>query len=118
MFDNYTFEDFTRLEYAGRFQSESEYVVIVGGTREIKCNADERKFQKITLLFTIDETGNCTIKNEWNISISSANSTVAVGEYVYFGQNKMVTRLNVLSGEIEYFTNKSDEEVSALVDVW
>ena len=118
MFDNYTFEDFTRLEYAGRFQSESEYIVIAGGTREIKCNADERKFQKITLLFTIDETGNCTIKNEWNISISSANSMVAVGEYVYFGQNKMVTRLNVLSGEIEYFTNKSDEELSALVDVW
>lgn len=118
MFDNCTFEDFTCLEYAGRFQRESEYIVIAGGTREIKCNADERKFQDITLLFTIDETGNCTIKNEWNISISSANSMVAVGEYVYFGQNKMVTRLNVLSGEIEYFTNKSDEELSVLVDVW
>ena len=88
-------------------------------TEELKVKVeDERKFQKITLLFTIDETGNCTIKNEWNISISSANSMVAVGEYVYFGQNKMVTRLNVLSGEIEYFTNKSDEELSALVDVW
>lgn len=118
MFDNCSFEDFTCLEYAGRFQRESEYIVIAGGTCEIKCNADETKFQNITLLFTIDETGNCTIKNEWNISISSANSMVAVGEYVYFGQNKMVTRLNLLSGEIEYFTNKSDEELSVLVDVW
>lgn len=117
MFDNYTFEDFTRLEYAGGFRSKSEYIIIAVGAREIENNTDGRKFQKITLLFSIDEMGNCTIKNEWNISISSANSMVAVGDYVYFGQNKMVTRLNVLSGEIEYFTNKSDEELSALAYV-
>lgn len=118
MFDNYTFKDFTRLEYAGRFWSESGYVIIAVGAREIESNTDGRKFKKIILLFLIDETGNCTIKNEWNISISSVNSMVAVGDDVYFGQNKMITRLNILSGEIEYFTNKSDEELSALVDVW
>ena len=35
---------------------------------------------------------------------------------VYFGQNKMVTRLNVENGEVAYFTNKSDEELDALVE--
>ena len=55
---------------------------------------------------------------EWNMFISSSNSMVAVGNYVYFGQNKMVTRLNVLTGETAFFTNKSDEEIDALVKMW
>lgn len=117
MFDNYTFEDFTCLKYGGHFQSEAREVIIATGFRKIKSNEDEWNFKDITILLAIDEAGNCTVKNEWDISISSANSTVFAGDYVYFGQNKMVTRLNLLSGELEYFTNKCDEEISALVEV-
>ena len=43
---------------------------------------------------------------------------VVVGNYTYFGQNKMVTRLNILTGETAFFTNKSDEEIDALVKMW
>lgn len=43
---------------------------------------------------------------------------VVVGNYAYFGQNKMVTRLNILTGETAFFTNKSDEKIDALVKMW
>ena len=43
---------------------------------------------------------------------------VAVGDYVYFGQNKMITRLDVKTGEMKYFTNITDEELAALVLVF
>lgn len=40
---------------------------------------------------------------------------MAFSDYVYFGQNKMVTRLNLTAGEVEYYTDKSDEELAVLV---
>ena len=36
---------------------------------------------------------------------------------VYFGHNKMVTRLDINTGEFAYFTNKSDEELAALNNI-
>lgn len=117
MYDNYSGKDHTHLEYAGRFPSAAGYVVIAGGIRETECKEHKSGFQKIALLFTIDENGNCSISNEWNISISSVNSMAALGDHVYFGQNKMVSRMNILSGEIEFFTNKTDEEISTLTAV-
>ena len=116
MYDNCCKYDDSCLEYAGCFRNATGYVVIASGSRGVKNEDGERKVQKITRLFSIDEMGNCTMSKEWNISIASANSMVSVGDYVYFGQNKMVTRLNYLSGEIEFFTNKTDEELAALVD--
>lgn len=57
-------------------------------------------------------------KASWDFSISSANSMVVKGDYVYFGQNKMITRLNIQSGETVFFTNKTDEGIAALVNIW
>lgn len=35
-----------------------------------------------------------------------------------FGQNKMITRLNVLTGETVFFTDKTDEELVVLIEIW
>lgn len=118
MYENYRDNDHTRLEYVGRFQNTEGYVVITSGSRELKNEGDRREHQDITILFQIDRSGNCIKSSEWNFSISSANSMVALGDYVYFGQNKMITRLNIHSGETTFFTNKTDEEIAALVDIW
>ena len=117
MYDNYKGDEYTRLEYAGRFHNSEGYVVITSGSKELERKEDKREYQKITFLFQIDRKGNCRISKEWDFSISYANSMAAVGDYVYFGQNKMITRLDVKTGEIRYFTDKTDEELAALVSV-
>ena len=115
MYDNYRNNDHTWLKYIGCFRNTEGYVIIASGFRELGRKGNKREFRDITILFQIDEKGNCTKSKEWNILISSTNSMVKVGDYVYFGQNKMVTRLNVMTGEMAFFTNKSDEELAALV---
>lgn len=106
MYENYRSNDHTRLEYAGRFTNADGYMVIASGSRELERKAEKREFQDITILFQIDKNGKCEISKEWNFSISSANSMVAVGDYVYFGQNKMVTRLNTLTGETVFLPTR------------
>ena len=118
MYENYHNNKHTRLEYAGRFQNTEGYVVIASGSRELENDGDRRKYQDITILFQISRNGKCIKSCEWNFSISSANSMVGKGDYVYFGQNKMITRLNIQSGETVFFTNKTDEEIAALVNIW
>lgn len=114
MYENYRGTDHTRLEYAGRFRNEYGYILIASGTLELDQEDEEREYQDITILFQIDANGNCDKVSKWNIEISSSNSLAVVGDYVYFGHNKMVSRLNIISGEIVYFTNKTDEELAAL----
>ena len=119
MYDNYHDVGKTRLEYAGLFRRENNWFVITGGSLEIETEEGEkRKFQDRAVLFRIDDEGNCEIDKEWEIRISSANSMTVVGDYAYFGQNKMVTRLNLMSGHMDFFTNKNDEELAALTDIW
>lgn len=78
----------------------------------------ERSFQDRTLLLQINNDGSYNVSSEWNINLSSPNSMAVVGNDIYFGQNKMITRLNLTSGELSYFTNKSDEELAALKKMW
>lgn len=118
MYDNHS-NWFERLEYLGRIQKGGKHIIIASGCREPDKNRKEKTEQQdITLLFCIDEHGNCSVQRELGITISEANSIVAFGEYVYFGQNKMVTRLDLTSGDVEYYTDKSDEELAALVKGW
>ena len=118
MYDNHS-NWFERLEYLGRFQKDGNHMIIASGCREAEKNRKENTEQQdITLLFCIDEHGNCSIQREWNIIISEANSIAAFGDHVYFGQNKMVTRLNFETGDVEYYTDKSDEELAVLINVW
>lgn len=118
IYENYRDDNHTRLDYLGRYKIADGYVVVVSGVREMRHPGNKNEFQDITILFQIDVNGNCYIRSEWEISISSANSMVSDGNYIYFGQNKMVTRLNILTGEMDFFTNKMDEELAALVGVW
>ena len=105
-----------RIEYEGRFQRESEQYIIASGAYRMNEKDDNKYiFRKRTLLFRVDKSGGFNIDNEWDIGISSANSLVNAGEFVYFGQNKMITRLNTKSGQIDFFTNKNDEELATLI---
>ena len=90
-------------------------MIVSGSTRS---NQPQQKdtYRKRTLLLQIDNSGNCNVVREWAFRISSPNSMVEVDGFVYFGQNKMITRLNMETGELSYFTNKNDEELAALVE--
>lgn len=121
VYDNSSFGGWrwTCLEYMGRFKNEVGYVIIASGFTEMECGKDEKRdFQKRTLLFQIGSDGSCSISKEWQTGISSSNSMVISDGFVYFGQNKMITRLNLSTGEMVYFTNKSDEELKALRPMW
>ncbi len=119
LYDNSSFDEWTCLEYDGRFKNENGFVIIASGFLKLERGQDEkRNFQDKTLLFQIDNNGNCSISQEWEIKISSPNSMAVLGSYVYFGQNKMVTRLNLTSGELAYFTNKNNEELAVLKKMW
>lgn len=115
MYDNSGVRGWFSLEYMGRFQNEKGYILIVSGMEELKREQNEkRNFQDKTILFQIDSDGKCSISKEWKIQISSPNNMAVAGDFIYFGQNRMVTRLNMISGELTYFTNKNDDELAAL----
>lgn len=116
LYENYQKNEQTRLEYIGRFANAEGYVVAASGIREVERQKDRRRFKDVTVLFQIDRNGNLVKSKEWEIMLSSVNSIVTVGDYAYFGQNKMVTRLNLLTGEANFFTNKTDEELEALAE--
>lgn len=119
IYDNKRTDGWTCLEYDGCFRNEHGYIVIVSGFTEVdREKGDKRNFQDRTILLQIAEDGSCTVSNEWQIKISSSNSMAKAGDYVYFGQNKMVTKLNIISGELKFLTNKSDEELAALKPMW
>ncbi len=105
----------TCLEYFGRFQNELGHVIIASGHTEKDCGqSKERVFKHRTLLFQIDGSGNCSMSREWEIQLSSANSIVVQNPFAFFGQNKMVTRLNLATGDLVYLTNKTEVEQAAL----
>ena len=119
IYDNAHEEGWTSFEYEGRFKNDEGFVVIVSGSTRSNQPQQENKYRKRTLLLKIDNSGNCNVVREWAFRISSPNSMVEVDGFVYFGQNKMITRLNMETGELSYFTNKNDEELAALVEhVW
>ena len=116
--ENYCNNEHTRLEYVGRFQNTEGYVVLASGSREGKNHRGKQEYQHITILFQIDRRGNCIKSCEWDFSISFAKSMVVKGDYVYFGQNKMIIYLNIQSRETIFFTNKIDEEIATLINIW
>ena len=119
MYDSLSFERWICLQYKGRYKIDNGYVIIASGFTELdRSQSEKRNFQDRMLLFQIDEGGKCEIIREWKIKISSSNSLAVLGDYAYFGHNKMVTRLNLTSGELAYYTNKSDEELAALKEMW
>jgi len=118
IYDN-SFKIWSCLQYEVRYKMDNSYIIIASGfTESDRGRHEKRKLQNRTLMFQVDEGGNCDIIREWKIKISSSNSLAVLGDYAYFGQNKMITRLNFTSGELAYYTNKSDEELAALRAMW
>lgn len=105
------YKNYDGIGYIGRFRNSEGYAIIASGSKVTR-----RK--EITILLQIDRSGNCTINQEWNFWLSSVNSIVVSGNYAFFGQNKMITRLDVKTGDINYFTNKTDKEVASLEPVF
>jgi len=119
IFSNYFYEDWTCLEYEGRMKDKDGYIVIASGFSRIK-QGDQEKDQYLdrTFLIQIEEAGTHNIIREWDFNISSSNSIACLNNFVYFGQNKMVTRIDISSGERTYLTNKTEEEIAAMRKVW
>lgn len=103
------------LEYIGYYKNERGIVIMTSGhTDNLQSQDGMLPHRPKTILFQITNYGDCFIEKEWDISIDSPNSFVYLNGTVYFGQNKQVTLLNTTSGETEFYTNKSEEELSAL----
>ena len=116
MYDNSEAKDGPRLEYMCRCSDENGNIVIASGY--VPTEGNYRHSKPLTVLFRIDYDGNCNVDKEFEVVIPSANSFVRMGAYVFFGNNKMISRLNVNTGELKYFTNKSDEELADLKSIW
>lgn len=115
MFDNRTSPEFSAYDYIGRYGNNLGYIVVVSGYKESEPdNEKERKRVRRTILFQLYTDGSIDIDREWEMNISSANSIAVLGDIVYFGQNKMVTVLDTITGELTYLTNKNDAERAAL----
>ena len=112
VYDNLEESKLFRLEYMGRFRYNQGHALIASGFAMPTSKSQNTEF--ITRLLFIEPGGNCTALKEWPFQISHANSITASGDYVYFGQNKMITRLNIESGEMESYTNKEPNETENL----
>ncbi|MGI6580144.1 MAG: hypothetical protein ACOX3H_07920 [Saccharofermentanales bacterium] len=115
LYENIFLGEGTFLEYHGWFENEFGCIVVTSGFTILE---DEKFRERIiiynTTLFQISYDGNWSIAKTWEINIPGSNNIVLCGDCIYFGQNKMVTRLDINTGEFAYFTNKSDEELAAL----
>lgn len=118
LFDTSDYCEGTALEYHGYFRNETGFAVLASGTIKAATGCSKkRKTQDRIFLFQICGDGSCTIKKEWKGILSSSNSMAALGDFVYLGQNKMVTCLNIETGESVYFTNKKEEDLAALHEI-
>ena len=95
----------------GRFVKDDIMYVLVSGYA--MC-PDGKGFDEETILFQIAKDGTVSAFKEWNFELTHANSIAFDGRHVYLGRNKMITSLDVVSGECRYFTNKTEEEMAAL----
>ena len=119
LYDKDSENEWSCLSYVGRLKNEHGYLIAVSGFIVLDDEKTEkREFRGKTLLFQVFRDGNFSILKKWQAMVPSANSIAACGEYIYFGQNKMVTRLSLNSDEVVYLTNKSDAELAALGKVW
>ena len=117
LYNNAQEEGYPGLEYLGRIENGEGHVLIASGSTRPSRSHPEIPFYEKTKIFQIDKYGRCSIIRDWNMRITSSNSVAEALGFLYFGQNKMVTRLNMETGEITFFTNKNDDEIAALVEL-
>lgn len=105
------------FQYFGKYKEKDSYVLIASGfTYDWPRNKDSgiNNLKNSTCLFRISEDGSFVVSKEWDIMITPANSFVVKDGHAWFGQNKMVSRLDLNSGELRYYTNKTEEELAGL----
>lgn len=98
------------FEYIGCFENKEGVGILLSG--DIGFGTESEVLR--TLLLQVDRFGGCSVKKEWGIRLSEAFSFIAADGLAYIGQNKMVTRLDLTTGETVFYTNKSDDELAAL----
>ena len=70
------------------------------------------------LLLQIDQEGNCKILKKWDFSLLHSTNIAMDDKYIYFGQNNMITKLNLKTGERVYLTNKDDETLKEMIPLF
>ena len=76
----------------------------------------ENEWRPITELRQIDH--DISDYKELDFMIPSSNSLVRKNSCICFGNNNMVTCLDIQSGAVCYLTNKNEEEIKALSSMW
>lgn len=108
-------ESFSCLEYLGRYRDDDGFVIIASGS---ECSAPELfaydAMQPKTFLLRLSRDGKCTVLRECDFRLSSSTGLLLADGCVWVGQNKMVSCLDPSSGEVKYYTHKSDDALAAL----
>lgn len=112
IFDNNCFGGWSPFEYVGRYKNEIGYILVFSGLIQI----ESKKHQERIIFYQIDTKGNYKIK-AFDFIIPHTRSIATLGDIVLFGHNKMVTRVNVSTGELTYLTNKNEEELAELSEM-
>ncbi len=104
-----------RLEYVGSYEKNGNYYVMASGYKE----SDKSRYTDgLTVLLKIEKTGDCKVLCEWDKKLSHTNSFAIAGSYGYLGQNKMVTKIDLISGETIFMTTKSNAEIAELRTIY
>lgn len=100
LYDNY---NHSKLRYLGRWVNDKGIVLIASGYRLFPKPNNSYECHDITMLFQIDELGTCKILKRWNFDLPNVNSIVKVRDYIYVGQNEMITRVNLKDGDRNFY---------------
>lgn len=117
MYDNSISSEYSSYRYIGRYENNLGYMLVVtgvvGSDHEEVEDSDWAPTER-SILFQLYTDGSIDIDREWNISISPATSIATLGDDVFFGQNKMITKLNVLTGEVRYLVHENAVEMAGM----
>lgn len=103
-----------RISYIGRFDEQEGIVAVASGMQYLrKEDKTGRDIVYLTIMFRLFKNGDINILDEFK---AESNSVAATGEYVYFGNERMVTRYNRSTGEKTFLTYKTEDEVAEMVE--
>ena len=104
LYDNY---NNSNLRYLGRWVNDKGIVLIASGYRFFPKPNNNYELHDTTMLFQIDKLGNCKILKRWSFDLPNVNSIVKVKDYIYVGQNEMITRVKINDGSRSFFVDNS-----------
>lgn len=104
LYDNY---NHSNLRYIGRWIDDKGIVAIASGYRLFTKPDDNYERQDTTILFHIDKFGTCKIFKKWDFDLPNVNSIVKVKDYIYVGQDEMITRVKINDGSRSFFVDNS-----------